>query len=380
MYISKMKMNLDFLRRRTSRKRKKQNRFYTFLSYLFVGMNLMNIAMMLICAYSQYLSPERHPSMSIPGLAFPVIASVNVAFIVFWLIFRVRFVWIPLAGFLLCIVPLYRYCPVNFSSAPPKGSIKVLSYNICGFEKDKESIGNSFILKYIEDADADIVCLQEATPSCNIDYFIERVKTLFPHQYITHVGEQANVQVLLTKHPILHVERISYDSKGNGSTAYLLEIDGDTVSVINNHMESNKLSEIDKERYRNMFDDKTLNSVMANSRNVFGKIKVASRIRAHEIDEVAAYVRRNRRYPTIVCGDFNDTPISYTVHAMSRLLTDSYVESGNGFGWSYKRSGIWVRIDHIFHSDHWESFGTHIDKNVDLSDHYPIITHLKRVK
>ncbi len=368
-------------RRQKSRKpKKRRNRFDLFLTYLFVGMNLMNMAVMVCCAYSSFISPQYHPSVACLGLVFPVVALVNIAFIVFWLIFRAHLAWLPFVGFLLCAGPLYSYFPIHFSRTVPEETIKMLSYNTCAFANDTVPIEQSNMYAYFQEVDADIVCLQEASPHGKIQPFLDLVKPLYPHQVVTYVGEQQNPMMLLSKYPVLSYEVLPYESKGNGSTAYLLEIEGDTVCVINNHMESNRLTISDKERYRQMFNHIKRDTIVVNSKNVFGKVRNASALRAAEIDVVAEYVRNHSNYPMLVCGDFNDSPISYTYRTMAHLLTDSYAESGNGPGFSYKHSAIWVRIDHIFHSDDWESYGTYVDKNVDLSDHYPIITHIKRVK
>lgn len=343
-------------------------------------MNLMNMAVMAVCAYSTYISPQHHPSVACLGLVFPVVVLVNAAFILFWLIFRAQLVWLPFVGFLLCAGPLYDYAPINLSRSVPDGTIKVLSYNTCSFLNDTVPVEQSLMYAYLKVVDADIVCLQEASPHGYIQYFLDVVKPLYPHQVVTYVGHNKNAMMLLSKYPVLSHEVLPYESTGNGSTAYLLEVEGDTACVINNHMESNRLSTNDKERYRRMFRDIKKDTIVVNSKNVFGKVRIASALRAAEIDVVAAYIRNHSNYSLLVCGDFNDSPISYTYRTMASLLTNSYAESGNGPGFSYKHSAIWVRIDHIFHSDDWESYGTYIDKNVELSDHYPIITHIKRVK
>lgn len=373
---------------RGNRKHKKRmNKPYLFLTYLFVGMNLMTIVLMLLCAYSPHVSPARFSWASCLGLAFPVFVIANIAFVVFWLIFQTRFVWLPLVGFLLCAVPLYTFYPVNLSKETPEESLKVLSYNVCSFSHDTTSIEDSRVLAYLKDADADVVCMQEAAPRCNIIYFQEQAKKIYPHQWVSYVGKHRTVQVFLSKYPILSVEAVPYESMSNGSTAYLLKVDDDTVMVINNHMESIKLTDDDKADYRGVFKDikkdvkkKDVKKDVVNLRKIFGKVRRTAAVRATQIDALAAYVRDHEQYSMIVCGDFNEPPLSYAVNRLSGLLTDSYVESGNGLGWSYKHYAIWVRIDHIFHSDDWESYGTYVDQKVSLSDHSPIITHLKRVK
>ena len=101
--------------------------------------------------------------------------------------------------------------------------------------------------------------------------------------------------------------------------------------------------------------------------------------RAPQAEAVARYVRKylDRKVPVILCGDFNDSPLSYTHRTIARELTDCYVASGNGPGISYHKSGMYFRIDHIFCSDDFEPYGAKVDNSVTASDHYPICCWLK---
>ena len=81
-----------------------------------------------------------------------------------------------------------------------------------------------------------------------------------------------------------------------------------------------------------------------------------------------------------MCGDFNDSTLSYVHYRMTRNLNDAYVESGNGPGISYHRSGMFFRLDNILCSHHWRSFGAVVKKCYKMSDHYPVSACLKRVE
>ena len=57
--------------------------------------------------------------------------------------------------------------------------------------------------------------------------------------------------------------------------------------------------------------------------------------RAPEADAVARYIAYHRGTPMIVCGDFNDSPLSYAHSTIAEGLTDCYVATGYGPGISY---------------------------------------------
>ena len=76
-------------------------------------------------------------------------------------------------------------------------------------------------------------------------------------------------------------------------------------------------------------------------------------------------------YPLIMCGDFNDTPLSYAYKKISNDLKDAFVYAGYGLGNTYSGNLPPVRIDFILHSP---SFNSHEFKvhGILLSDHYPV--------
>jgi len=73
----------------------------------------------------------------------------------------------------------------------------------------------------------------------------------------------------------------------------------------------------------------------------------------------------------IVCGDFNDTPVSFSYHTLADGLTDAFVNSGQGIGRTYIGKLPSFRIDYIFHGDRFESYNF---KTLDyrMSDHLPV--------
>ena len=98
-------------------------------------------------------------------------------------------------------------------------------------------------------------------------------------------------------------------------------------------------------------------------------------------DVFRAYLQElDAKKPVVVCGDLNDSPISYSCHRLSSRLKSAFRQSGNGLGLSYNQKGFYFRIDHIFVSDYWQTYETHVDKTAPWSDHYPMITYLKKHK
>ena len=161
--------------------------------------------------------------------------------------------------------------------------------------------------------------------------------------------------------------------------AYWLKLsDKDTLLVINNHLRSMGLTQDDRNEFHNSVREPSENNKEKAARTIISKISRASIGRAAMVDTITAFIAQQKGQSMIVCGDFNDSPISNTYYRMSKGLRDAYVRTGNGLGRSFNRDAIIVRIDYLFCSDDWRPFSAYIDNRVNFSDHYPIIGYFKR--
>lgn len=344
-----------------------------------VGANIATIIFMLVCAYSTYINPQSHPTLSCLTLVFPLFLLLNAMFTVVWIIFNARYVLIPLFGFLLCMGSIRNYIPFNWPSRPPQGSIKVLSYNIYGFWLDSLNADKHYIsMDYFQKMNPDILCLQEAGGDAQRQLLDSCLLKKLPYRRFDTASKSGTTIACYSRFPILSVERVPYKSNTNASYAYTMKIGPDTVLVVNNHLESNKLEKEDKEVYKDMLKDFDGKEVTSGSRMLFGKIGHAAAIRAMQAKVINEFIRTHKYHSVIMCGDCNDSPNSYTVRTLSKKLRSAFVRSGNGLGLSYHKSDIYVRIDNIFYSDDWKSYNTHVDKSIGISDHYPIFTYLKK--
>lgn len=343
-------------------------------------MNLLAVAGLLFCAYSTYLNPAQHSVLSLAGLAFPAFLLANAAFIILWLFLSTRHALLSLAGCLLCIMSVRTYIPWNpgRTGAPGK-SIKLLSYNVMGFDKDgKWSNDNpNPILEYLRDSKADVICLQEAGGLDDKD----RLKYLgmYPYHELTAVGDSGDVLACFSKYKIVSTEKVNNQTSTNGSVAYRLKLGKDTILLINNHLQSNRLTIADKTKYKDMFKKPKERTFREGFSLLMKKLPLANRLRGPQADSVARLVRKERYHGVWVCGDFNDSPVSYTHRVIADDMVDAFVESGQGIGISYNQKGFPFRIDNILVTKEWRTYKCTVDKSIKTSDHYPIWCYLKRI-
>lgn len=354
------------------------------ITYLLLAANAFLAGMLILTAYSPYLQPQVHPVPACLGLTFPLFLAANLCFALLWLFARPKYVLLPLAGLALCFQQIRTYVPLNLRQEPvPEQSIKLLSYNVMGFDGQKKENGENPILAYIARSGADIVCLQECLFSPNRDRLtkqdaLDALGNAYPYHSLLPSGKGTSQLACFSKYPILSAKPVPYESASNGSMIYTLKIGNDTVAVVNNHLESNKLTKEDRGMYEEMIDAPNAQKVKTSLKQLVRKFAEATALRAVQADSVACAIARCPHPYIVACGDFNDVTISYVHRTLTRQLKDAFTESGKGLGISYHLNKFYFRIDNILVSKNLKSYRCTVDNRIADSDHYPIWCYLSR--
>lgn len=349
---------------------------------IIAGANVATILIMLLVGNSDHFDPACHPNIAMLGLVFPFLVFINLAFLVFWLIFKPRKMFIPIVGFILCYQPIRVFFPLNVNREIPEDAIKIISYNVhhIRYKEYKDTINP--ILQYLLDQKADIICLQEAGRGKDLRQLTDSILSpLYPyHDTLATKANVCDILAVYTKYPIIGKEQIDYHSRSNVTAAFQLLIDHDTVIIINNHLQSIGYTDADKEAFSQIVKGEIKEQQYAEkeSKKIIDKLKEAAKKRGPQVDSVANYLKKHEAKSIILCGDFNDCPISYSRRTFSKNLIDCFEESGNGMGISYHEKNFYVRIDYIMCSKDWTPYRCIVDNNIDISDHYPVICWLKK--
>lgn len=338
----------------------------------------------ILIAYSSYVHPAAHPLVSCVGLTFPFFLALTLCFFIFWLFVNYRYALVSLIALLICFPQIRTYVPIHSVTDVPAGSLKVLSYNVMGFNGLKKVKGQNEILNYLVQSGADVICLQEYAETKDRKYLTRKeiLSALKAYRYrrIQSVGGKGggNQMACFSKYPILSADKVDYESDYNGSMVYKLKIGDDTLMLINNHLESNKLTKEDKVIYEEMLNKPEAKKVKSGLKHLVRKLAEASVIRSKQAEAVAEVVEQSTYPSVIVCGDFNDASISYTHRIMRKGLDDAFTESGRGLGISYNQNKFYFRIDNILISTNLETFNCTVDRSIKESDHYPIWCYVKK--
>lgn len=346
-----------------------------------ITFNIIVIALMLASGYAGYIDPVSMPRLSIFTLAFPLFALANLAFVVVWVFVRLRYVLIPVIGFLVAYVPVRSYTPFNVSHEPDSDCLKILTYNTWAMAGGAKQWTSNPIFQYVDKTDADFVCLQESSLDSNGEQAYDSLfSKRYPyHDTITAKGKGSDMLQFWSRYRILKRERIQYKSESNVSGAWTVRVGYDTIIFINNHLQSIGLTPEERSRFKEMVKGELPNdSTSKETHNLIRRLSEANVKRAPQAEAVADYIHRHRGKRIIVCGDFNSSPLSYTHHTICRDLTDCYIAAGNGPGISYHVNGFLVRIDNVMCSKHFTPIKCFVDQSINASDHYPVVCWLKK--
>jgi len=363
MYQAKMKV------RKKRRKRNKGGR-------LTLGGILLRIlvwipAIAIVISYiSIYINPQVFWVPMFFGLYFVPIFIINLLFLLLLIFRRKALLLVPLVALLPSLIFADRFVKVGNEEESFDGScIKVMTYNVGRYSAGKgmtreESIDG--IRSFIRDEHPDVVCIQEFMTSDSSNMY-----TLLPdypyHTCHLFKGNNHFGNVTLSKYPIRNSQSITFSKSTNLCVVSDIELDDTVIRVFNCHLESYALSFLslvkrlsDKDQFKGEFLE------------MHEHIKEATIRRA---DQVAAVMDNiaGSEYPSILCGDFNDTPVSYAYHQLQKRKTDSFVASGKGFGSTY--SVLWpvLRIDYILLPSQF-GCSMHEVTRIQHSDHYPVST------
>ncbi len=345
----------------------------SILVQIFTGANIATILLLWLCCSFTYLHPETYPRLGVITLAFPGFLLVNVLFVLFWLIFKVKRIWIPIVGLLACSSFIRDYFPVNFPSHLPNDSIlNILSYNTHDYGGPEANLddGSNAVFSFLTNSEADIICLQESFNKSSLtDSFVAK-----GYEYIS-----IREFTIYSRFPILSGDTLALQGQRCHALQAFLQAGTDTIMLINLHLQSNLLSPKMKDAYREALKKHEADSMRKELAPIFEYLSNASPSRAAQADTISTIIESWLPRPVIVCGDFNDTPVSYTHRILTRHLTSAYRDSGNGLGFTFHEKGFPIRIDHIlFSSSYWQSHETHVNRSISYSDHFPIQTKLTK--
>jgi len=332
-----------------------------------------------MCFVSPFINPNTFVWASYFGLAFWPILIVNILLLLFMIWLRSKYVFITLLAVLISIPGIgksYAYGKRHEG----EGEVKVMSYNVLNFnhntDKDltsKDVAAN--IIAFIREHNPDVVCFQEFSifdHALSRQQCVEKMCSetgLDYYYYNRHSNFRGNV--IISKYPIKETGNANADKDLSFGAIKMIDMgDKGKFCISNVHFTSVQMtySEINY-----ISDGKNIvNESDTYGKSIISKLKKGYKNRTEDTRKLLELIP-NDSTGVLVCGDFNDTPLSYTYNKMkAHGLKDGFVKAGRGVGVTFAGHLPLLRIDYI-----WCNASVHPVRfqriKVNYSDHYPII-------
>lgn len=323
--------------------------------------NYFIILSLVLATVAKYFSPQLIWIIAFFGLAFPFVFLTNLAFIIYWVIQFRRTALFSIVALVFAFPTATKYFQFNSQKklSTPK-TFKLTSYNSMLFDLynwKHNAETRQKIFDNLVEIDSDIICFQEFYTSeekndfNNIDSLTKILNLPYYHtEYTTTLREFDHWgMATFSRFPIVNRGKIVFHTRTNNLCIYTdIVIKKDTVRVYNVHLQSISFSKKDNEFIANFEKDTEFNDDVENSKNILRRLKRAFLKRTKQVEAIKKHMA-SCKYKIIVCGDFNDTPASYSYNQLSEKLTDAFVIKGSGFGRTYAGNWPQFRIDYILY-------------------------------
>ncbi|MCE2743191.1 MAG: endonuclease/exonuclease/phosphatase family protein [Fluviicola sp.] len=344
----------------------------------------------LCCLLLAYLCPFVHPStfwvLPFFGLAYPVILVCTLLLLLIWILARSK--WALITLFILIIGGKLHFRMLAVGSEPEvlptkEQSFHIMSYNVRLFDlydwTTREKYENrDSIFHYIERENPDVICFQEfyhqdkPTEFPTRDYLIKALDIKDYHERYSHKlkGRQNFGIAMLSKYPMIAKGAVVIENDDDDNYCIYADIvkNTDTLRIYNVHLRSIKFNSDEYAVFGDELHDPNIEKSAV--RIMVDKLRIAFPKRADQAVTIIKHMETSP-YPVVICGDFNDTPMSYTYNQFCKSLTDAYKNCATGIGSTYAGRVPAGRIDYIFYSPSLHSANFKIQKEI-YSDHKAI--------
>lgn len=354
--------------------------------------NIILAVLFLAGANVKYFDPQYWWFLSLFTLLLPYLLLTLTLFFLFWSFVKPFWIFISLITIFISWHAVRNvfsmHLPHEFSLKKSNEDIRIMSWNLELLNilhyKDRPQVKQE-ILDLINKYDPDVACFQEMVAGESkkaINYFPEIDKALHFKDYLYSYRVRDDFDrnhhygiIVFSKLPIIRKQTLVNSPNSYNSTFQFVDVLGgkDTFRIFNIHLQSLKFSETNL-----IYLDKGTvppEGNISESKNIISKIKQGVLKRASQASFIKDELNHSP-YPVIVCGDFNDVPVSYAYETIGEGLRNAFVEKGSGISRTFGSISPTLRIDNIFTDEKFKIVQfTRIKKL--LSDHFPIVADIK---
>ncbi len=343
------------------------------LNPLFFFFNILATLGFVFALLAPFVSPSKFTLFAFAATGFPLLLLINVLFLIWWLVQFDKRLIIPIVTLLMGYFALgrtYRFGEA-YLEIKEEDKLRVMTYNVRSFNRyqwlDDPDIPIK-IQSLIKKLNPDIILFQEYHRNQSFELKAYPYREFGDHQNGSIAG-----LAIYSRLPLEGIEklRLDHDNQTTNLLRTKLNFKGKKISIYNIHLASVGLEQPDYETLQNPNYEESEN-LKSGLRKIVGRLHNAYQKRAEQIAQLRSFLEADTNQ-IILGGDFNDVPQSYPYSIVSDKLLDSFSEGGGqGFGNSYARGPIPLRIDYLWHSEKIKSQNYQIPEE-EFSDHYPLL-------
>lgn len=362
----------------SSKERKPRSFFGKMIVFILAVLAVIGVIAMALSVANAYVNPNDFIWTTVFGLAFWEILIYNVVVFLLLLLMWSNKIWISVVALLIAIPGISKSFSIG-SKSKAENSIRVMSYNVHDFRHvdgvtEKEQFANQ-VMAMVREQAPDILCCQEfsqfksgvSRPQCIEDFAKEA-----GFQYI-YFNRKTNYggNVIFSKYPLTKVAEDSGFGKGN-TYGVMVSVDAGEKGkfhVANVHLLSYMITDSEIDVLTNASERQNLDTI---GKTVLHKLSFAFQKRSEELQTVLNGMPPVGG-PIIICGDFNEPPLSYNYRQMQKAgFVDTFTKVGFGIKPTYAGKLPLLRIDYVWANDGVKPLAFDRYK-YKASDHYPIM-------
>ena len=365
-----------------------------FTKWFFISLNTLGCIIFLLACLSPYVSPQQWAPVGFLSLCVPYIAILLIFSVIFWVIAKPAISLIPAFTLLIGwkqLTVLFAWHPMHKFSIEAKAdsTIRIINWNVRGLygisnNTYKQLRNRDDIFASLNKLNPDIICLHEfnnllfGSKTSNFEMLKQNCPYyFFAKDFINSTGSYQGGSIIFSRYPIIDSTKIKFPGPEAESLLYIDILKGpDTVRVFTTHLQSfelkpNDYADIEKIKKQ---DEEAIQA----SKNIYSKLKLAFTRRSAQVDVVKTEIDKCP-YPSVITGDFNDVPNSYTYFHIRDKRQDAFLTSSFGIGRSYNSLAPTLRIDYILPDEHFniKQFDM-VDEG--LSDHSLLVSDISLKK
>lgn len=346
--------------------------------------------LLLLATYiAPHVSPERSEALALLAYGYPyIILLCLVSFVITVFSRQWKIVLIYVLVFLIGWNLHLSYFAMGSEKTVEQTDLKIMTYNVRNFDLYEQlnfpkEQARDRIFEFLAQEQADILCFQEffheERPRKFVTYQKIAELTGLPYHAQSMTADNKKTVffgcVIFSRFPIVNSGKLDIESKASNHCVFADVVkDNDTIRFYNFHIGSISFQ---ADEYA-LFEDLEMNlseSDQQKGKRLIKRFLEASIVRAIQLERILTHAKESP-YPTILCGDLNDTPSSYAYRQLQSQYFDAFRETGRGLGKTYRGKMPANRIDYIFYDKHFEARRTAVQKDL-LSDHLALIGEIR---